>query len=400
MTAQLVITNIKLATASDPNKPYGEIAPAAIAVAKGKIIWIGAAEDAPSAHTLIDGKDGWLTPGLIDCHTHLIFGGNRANEFEWRQQGISYTEISNRGGGIMSTVQATRLATDKDLLQSAQKRLDALMAEGVTSLEIKSGYGLSLEQELRMLRLARQLENQNPVKIATTLLAAHALPPEFTSKDFYIDHIVNAILPAAVAENLVDAVDVFCEGVGFSVAQCERVFKAATALGLRVKGHVEQLSNLHGSALVAKYQGLSVDHIEYLSDQDIALLKAANTVAVLLPAAYFFLKETQQPPIHALRKAGVAMAVATDCNPGTAPQASLLTAMNQACVLFGLTPEESFYGVTRHAASALNLSNKGQLAVGFDADLLLWDIESPAELSYGINLVKPIKRWVAGELQA
>ncbi|BFM11928.1 imidazolonepropionase [Simiduia litorea] len=399
MTAQLVITNIRLATACQYSKPYGQTLGSAIAVDQGKVTWIGQAEDAPQAKITIDGNNGWLTPGLIDCHTHLIFGGNRANEFEWRQQGVSYSEISNRGGGIMSTVQATRLATDASLLHAAQKRLDALMAEGVTSLEIKSGYGLSLEQELRMLRLARQLQNQNPVTITTTLLAAHALPPEFASKDLYIDHIVNDILPGAAAENLVDAVDVFCEGVGFSVAQCENVFKAATSLGLRVKGHVEQLSNLHGSALVAKYQGLSVDHIEYLSNQDIPLIKAANTVAVLLPAAFFFLKETQCPPIQALRDAGVAMAVATDCNPGTAPQASLLTAMNQACVLFGLTPEESFTGVTRHAAAALNLPSKGQLAVGFDADLLLWNIESPAELSYGINLVKPEKRWIAGELQ-
>ena len=399
MTSQLVIKNIQLATASENKMPYGQINNAAIAIDQGKVVWLGQASNAPAGEVEVDGQGRWLTPGLIDCHTHLIFGGNRANEFEWRQQGISYSEISNRGGGIMSTVNATRAASDEKLLADAQQRLNSLIEEGVTSIEIKSGYGLSLEQELRLLRLARELQRSNNREVATTLLAAHALPPEFTSKDEYIAHIVNDILPAAANEGLVDAVDVFCEGVGFSIAQCERVFTKATTLGLPIKGHVEQLSNLHGSALVAKYKGLSVDHVEYLTVQDIQLLKDANTVAVLLPAAFFFLKETQQPPIQALRDAGVAMAVATDCNPGTAPQASLLAAMNQACVLFGLTPEESFYGVTRHAAAALGLKNKGQLGVGFDADMLLWDIESPAELSYGINLVKPCKRCIGGELQ-
>lgn len=399
MTVDLVITNVNLATAVANGQPYGGQLNRALAVHNGKIHWLGTPGDAPTAATVFDAKGAWLTPGLIDCHTHLIFGGNRAHEFEWRQQGVSYTEIANRGGGIKSTVTATRDASDETLLAGAQKRLAALMAEGVTSVEIKSGYGLTLEHELRMLRLARELEQHNPVTVRTTLLAAHALPPEFSNKDDYIEHIVQAILPAAADAGLADAVDVFCEGVGFSPAQCERVFEAAAARDLAVKGHVEQLSNLHGSALVAAYKGLSVDHIEYLEAADIPRLKDAGTTAVLLPAAYFFLRETQQPPIDALRAAGVPMAVATDCNPGTAPQASLLTAMSQACVLFGLTPEESFYGVTRHAAAALGLAHKGQLAEGMDADLLLWHIDSPAELSYGINLIKPTQRWVAGVAQ-
>ncbi|UTA46481.1 imidazolonepropionase [Simiduia sp. 21SJ11W-1] len=399
MTVDLVITNVNLATATENGQPYGAIEDAALAVHKGKIHWLGPKAQAPTATLLLDAKNAWLTPGLIDCHTHLIFGGNRAHEFEWRQQGVSYTEIANRGGGIKSTVTATRAASDEALLAAAQTRLDALMAEGVTSIEIKSGYGLSLEQELRLLRLARELAQANGVTLCTTLLAAHALPPEFHCKDAYIDHIVADILPAAAHAGLADAVDVFCEGVGFTPAQCERVFAAAKALGLPVKGHVEQLSNLHGSALVAAFDGLSVDHIEYLVEADIARLKTAGTTAVLLPAAFYFLRETQRPPIQALREAGVPMAVATDCNPGTAPQASLLTAMNQACVLFGLTPEESFLGATTHAARALGLSQKGTLAPGQDADLLLWHIQSPAELSYGINLVKPARRWVAGAEQ-
>lgn len=400
MDSTYLIHHVHLATATDNGQPYGAMTDAALVINNGKIQWIGAAKEAPACRNVIDGQGAWLTPGLIDCHTHLIFGGHRAHEFEWRQQGISYTEISQRGGGIMSTVRATRDASDATLLQAAQARLSALMAEGVTSVEIKSGYGLTAEQEIRLLRLARQLGQSNPVTVQTTLLAAHALPPEFDDKDDYITHIVDQILPRVAAENLADAVDVFCEGVGFSPAQCEKVFQQATALGLPIKGHVEQLSNLHGSALVARYRGLSVDHIEYLCEDDIPAIKASGTVAVLLPAAFYFLRETHKPPIQALRDAGIPMAVATDCNPGTAPLASLLTAMNQACVLFGLTPEESFLGATTHAARALGLAQKGRIEVGCDADLLLWNVDSPAQLSYGINLIKPAQRWIGGALQS
>ncbi|AFU97975.1 imidazolonepropionase [Simiduia agarivorans] len=392
VSADLVITHARLAApGAEAQAPLQ-----ALAVSAGKISWVGAIDAAPSARQTLDARGQWLTPGLIDCHTHLIFGGNRAQEFAWRQQGVSYQTIAERGGGIRSTVTATRNASDAALLESAGRRLQTLIDEGVCTVEIKSGYGLTLEQELRMLRLARQLGRDYPVNIHTTLLAAHALPPEFSDKDAYIDHIVQQILPAAVDEGLADAVDVFCEGVGFSPAQCERVFSAACALGLPVKGHVEQLSDLKGARLVAQYQGLSVDHIEYLQAEDVAALKPSGTVAVLLPAAFYFLRETQLPPIAALREHAIPMAVATDCNPGTAPQASLLTAMNQACILFGLTPDEALAGVTTHAAKALGLHTTGELRVGHDADLLLWDIGSPAEISYGINLVKPVRRWLAG----
>lgn len=387
-----LITHIRLAVpGADQQAPLQ-----AVAITDGTIRWMGSVPDAPEAKITVSGNGQWLSAGLIDCHTHLIFGGNRAQEFAWRQQGVSYQTIAERGGGIRSTVSATRQASDADLLASAGRRLQALIDEGVCTLEIKSGYGLTLDQELRMLRLARRLAQDFPVNIRTTLLAAHALPPEFSDKDAYIDHVVNQILPAAAAENLADAVDVFCEGVGFSPAQCERVFSAAQALGLPVKGHVEQLSDLKGAQLVARFAGLSVDHIEYLQPEDVQVLKQSGTVAVLLPAAFYFLRETQLPPIAALREHGVPMAVATDCNPGTAPQASLLTAMNQACILLGLTPDEALAGTTVNAAKALGLDNTGMLRVGANADLLLWDIATPAEISYGINLVKPSRRWLAG----
>lgn len=386
-----LIENVHLITL-DPEQPaaYGLLENAWLAIDQGKIHSLGQGA-APEAELTVDGQGQFISPALIDCHNHLIWGGNRAQEFEWRLQGRSYQEIAQAGGGIASTVMATRAATDEELYQGAAQRLQTLLEEGVTTVEVKSGYGLSLEQELRMLRIAKQLSTEFPVHISTTLLAAHALPPEFKDNaDAYIDLVCREIIPAAAAEKLADAVDVFCEGVGFSPAQCRRVFEAAKDHGLAIKGHVEQLSDLGGAKLVAEFDGCSVDHIEYLQAGDVAHLKESNTVAVLLPGAFYSLKETQLPPIAALRDANVAMAVATDLNPGTSPLASLRLAMNQACVLFGLTPEESLRGVTQHAAQALGLSaHKGLLKVGLDADLLMWNIGHPSELSYGFNLVKP-----------
>ncbi|OUS21697.1 imidazolonepropionase ['Osedax' symbiont bacterium Rs2_46_30_T18] len=400
----LLISNINLASMSDATAghslaDYGSMTHTSIGIKEGKIHRLyPPGSTLPTATTHIDGNGGWLTPGLIDCHSHLVWGGNRAREFEWRLQGISYEEISRRGGGIASTVKATRDASDNELKAAAQQRLTTLMAEGVTCLEIKSGYGLSLEHEARLLRIARELGNENPLTVQTTLLAAHALPPEFSDKDSYIDEICENIIPKIAALKLADAVDVFCEGIGFSTAQCQRVFDVAKEHALAIKGHVEQLSDLKGALLVANNAGLSADHIEYLQAEDVPALKGAGTVAVLLPGAFYALKEQQLPPIAALREHRVPMAVATDLNPGTSPQASLRLAMNQACVLFGLTPQESLAGVTRDAAKALGLGHcKGQLAVGFDADMVLWDIGHPSELSYGVNLCQPREVFYLGQ---
>ena len=400
----LLISNVNLASISEtadgqPMADYGTMSNTSIGIKAGKIhSFYPAATTLPTATSHIDGNGGWLTPGLIDCHSHLVWGGNRAREFEWRLQGVSYQEISRRGGGIASTVKATRAAGDEVLKVAAQQRLSSLMAEGVTCVEIKSGYGLSLQHEARLLRIARELGEENAVAVQTTLLAAHALPPEFSDKDSYIDEICNNIIPKIAALKLADAVDVFCEGIGFSTAQCQRVFDVAKKHNLAIKGHVEQLSDLKGALLVAENAGLSADHIEYLQAEDVPALKSAGTVAVLLPGAFYALKEQQLPPITALREHAVPMAVATDLNPGTSPQASLRLAMNQACVLFGLTPQESLAGVTREAAKALGLGHcKGQLAVGFDADLVLWDIDHPSELSYGVNLCSPKEVFYLGQ---
>lgn len=336
---------------------------------------------------IVDCKGAWITPGLIDCHTHLVYGGNRAAEWEKRLTGVPYQQIAAEGGGIMSTVNATRQLLAADLAAQSLPRLQALMGEGVTTVEIKSGYGLTLTDELKQLRVAQQLGRDWPVEVSTTLLAAHALPPEYAGcSDDYITEIIEHILPAAAREHLAEAVDVFCEGVGFSPPQARRVFTAARQHGLKIKGHVEQLSNLHGAALVAEFNGLSADHIEHLDDAGIAAMQAAQTVAVLLPGAFYFLRETQKPPVAALRAAGVPMAVSSDLNPGTSPFASLRLAMNQACVLFDLTPEEALAGATRHAARALGRQNShGQLAAGFIADFLVWDIDHPAEIIYSLG---------------
>jgi len=400
MKVDLIINNVQLATMDQSiGEPYGAIFNAQVGIRDGQIIWAGSSQ-APGgeADEVIDGQGGWLTPGLIDCHTHLVYGGNRATEWEARLEGVSYEEIARRGGGIVSTVLATRSASFDELLALAQGRLEILMAEGVTCVEIKSGYGLETQTERKMLEVAQALGENNPVSVSRTFLGAHALPPEFQGRDDdYIAHIVNEMLPTLASENLIDAVDVFCEGIGFSRDQTERVFECAKALGLRVKGHVEQLSNLSGAALVAEYDGLSVDHLEYLAAEDIGVLKDHGVTAVLLPGAYYFLGETQKPPIRELRQADIPLAIATDLNPGSSPVCSLLFIMNMACVQFALTPEEALRGVTGNAAMALGLQDsKGLIRPGMDADLVLWHIDHPAELSYGVNMSKPAQVWVGG----
>lgn len=384
----------------DTVAPYCAINDGIIACRGDRIIWVGAKSQSPTFDTnnIIDGNNGWLTPGLIDCHTHLVYGGNRAKDFELRLQGKTYAEIARQGGGINRTVTATRAASNDELITSGRARLAQLSREGVTTVEIKSGYGLDLDTELRMLLVARRLSTQLPVTVFTTYLGAHALPPEYQNRpDDYIGYICQTVLPQVAELQLADAVDVFCENIAFSPEQCRKVFDVAKRLGIPVKGHVEQLSESGGARLVAQFDGLSVDHVEYLRETDIALLEKHGVVAVLLPSAFYFLGETKKPPVDAMRKAGLSMAVASDCNPGSSPSASLRLAMNQACVLFGLTPEEALTGVTRNAARALGVHDrKGQLRVGFDADVLLWDIEHPAELSYSINMTYPHRRWIAG----
>jgi imidazolonepropionase len=324
---------------------------------------------------------------LIDCHTHIVYAGTRSDEFEARLNGAAYEEIARRGGGIVSTVRATRAASEQELYEASLRRVHALLAEGVTTLEIKSGYGLDLENERKMLRVARRIGQELPVTVKTTFLGAHALPMEYAGRaDDFIDSVCNTMMPALAQEGLVDAVDVFCERIGFSSAQTERVFAKARALGLPVKLHAEQLSDQGGAALAARYGGLSADHLEYLSLDGITAMKDAGTVAVLLPGAFYFLRETKLPPLQALREAGVPVALATDCNPGTSPMTSLLLAMNMACTLFRMTPLEALAGVTIHAASALGMADEtGTLEIGKRADLALWAVSSPGEMAYGIG---------------
>jgi imidazolonepropionase len=360
-----------------------------IASKDGCIVYAGSRANAPvfDAADIVECAGRWITPGLVDCHTHLIHAGNRAHEFEMRLAGASYEEIACAGGGILSTMNATRAASVEALVQSALPRLDALIAEGVTTIEIKSGYGLSLDDELKMLRAARQMGKKRDVTVKTSLLAAHALPPEFAGDaDGYIAHICDTIVPAAAKAGLADAVDGFCESIGFSPAQIARVFQAASAHGIPVKLHAEQLSNSQGAALAARHGALSVDHLEYLDDAGIAAMAAAGTSAVLLPGAYYFMRETRPPPIAKLRAAGVPMALATDCNPGTSPLTSLLLAMNMGATLFRLTVEECLAGVTREAARALGILDRvGTLEVGKACDLAIWNIDQPAELVYHIG---------------
>ena len=390
---QTLYINVNLATMTDGGNSYGEITQGALAISEGKIAWLGKEAELPSYDRaqveVIDGKGQWLTPGLIDCHTHLVYGGNRANEFEMRLQGKSYQEIANAGGGIVSTVTATRKASEQELLELALPRLQALHSQGVTTLEVKSGYGLDTLSEIKMLKVAEQLEQALPVTIKKTFLGAHALPTEYKNDaDGYLDIVCDEMLPAVVKQNLADAVDVFCESIGFSLAQTKRVFDAAQSHGLPIKVHAEQLSNLGASELAANYDALSSDHIEFLEEAGIKAMKKSGMTAVLLPGAFYFLRETQLPPIELLRKYDVPMAIATDANPGTSPIHNIHLMLNMACTLFKLTPSESLAGITCFGAKALGLSDtKGQLALGYDADIALWNISQPAELCYqfGVN---------------
>jgi imidazolonepropionase len=383
-TSDALLTNANFATMR-PGTPYGLVANGAVAIRDGRIAWAGPAADCPVRDLPVQDLGGRLvTPGLIDCHTHIVHGGNRAREFELRLKGASYEEIARAGGGIVSTVRATRAASDDTLLAGALAHADALIAEGATVIEVKSGYGLDTDTELRMLRAARRIAEVRPVRIRTSFLGAHAVP-QGTDADTYIDTVCIPTLHAAAAEGLVDAVDGFCEGIAFSPAQIARVFDAARALGLPVKLHAEQLSNLGGAALAASYGALSADHLEYLDEAGVASMAAAGTVAVILPGAFYTLRETQAPPIALLREAGVPMAVATDCNPGSSPMSSLLLLMNMACTLFRLTPEEALAGATRNAARALGLDDCGTIEPGMRADLAVWNVEHPAELAYRIG---------------
>ena len=378
-----ILSNARFVSMCRGDIGYQITEPKNITLRDGKIIAIEPASPV-AGHAHLDCTDKLITPGLIDCHTHLIFAGNRANEFEMRLKGVPYQHIAKQGGGILATVRATRKASEQQLIDLALPRLDGLIRSGVTSVEVKSGYGLTLNDELKMLRAAKALESHRSIRITTTLLAAHALPPEFAHRsDDYIKHICQTIIPAVADEQLASAVDVFCESIGFTLQQTEKVFQAAHGHGLQVKGHTEQLSNLGGSALTAQYGGLSADHVEYLDSHGVQALAESNTVATLLPGAFYFLRETQKPPINQLRAHQVPMAIATDLNPGTSPFADLTMMMNMACTLFQLTPEEALRGVTCNAAKALGFGDsRGQIATGYDADLAIWNIEHPAELSY------------------
>lgn len=372
---------------------YSIIEDAALVTVGSLIEWIGPRSEMPAADyaQVHDLHGAWVTPGLIDCHTHTVFGGNRSGEFEQRLQGVSYADIAAQGGGIASTVRATRAASEDELFESAHKRLRSLLRDGVTTVEIKSGYGLDLASERKLLRVIRRLGDALPVSVRATCLAAHALPPEYKDRaDAYIDHICSEMLPALAAEGLVDAVDAFCEYLAFSPAQVERVFKVARQLGLPVKLHAEQLSSLHGSSLAARYQALSADHLEFMTEDDAIAMAAAGTVAVLLPGAFYFLRETQLPPMEALRKHGVKIAIASDLNPGTSPALSMRLMLNMACTLFRMTPEEALAGATQHAATALGMGDThGSLEVGKVADFVAWQIDRPADLAY----------WLGGELE-
>ena len=372
---------------------YSIIEDAAMVTAGSLIEWIGPRSQAPTADyaQVHDLQGAWVTPGLIDCHTHTVFGGNRSGEFEQRLEGVSYAEIAAKGGGIASTVRATRAASEDELFASAHKRLRSLLRDGVTTVEIKSGYGLDLANERKMLRVARRLGEALPVSVRATCLAAHALPPEYKDRaDDYIEHICSQMLPALAAEGLVDAVDAFCEYLAFSPEQVERVFKVAQQLGLPLKLHAEQLSSLHGSSLAARYHALSADHLEFMTEDDAIAMAAAGTVAVLLPGAFYFLRETQLPPMEALRKHGVKIAIASDLNPGTSPALSVRLMLNMACTLFRMTPEEALAGATQHAATALGMGDThGSLEAGKVADFVAWQIDRPADLAY----------WLGGELE-
>jgi len=383
-----LLTNIRLATMRDA-AGYGIVDDGALGMHDGVIAWVGARRDLPRdvrAANTIDCRARWATPGLVDCHTHLVYAGNRANEFERRLEGVSYAKIAAAGGGIRATVEATRAASPDALAEASAPRLAAMAAQGATTVEIKSGYGLDTDNELKQLRVARLIGAHCDVDVRTTLLAAHAVPPEYAGRaDDYVERVCGETIPAAARECVADAADVFCETIGFTAAQTRRVFEAAHANGLRVKLHADQLSDGDGAALAAEFGALSADHLEYTNEAGVAAMARAGTVAVLLPGAYYALRETRPPPVAALRAHGVPIAISTDCNPGTSPATSLPLMMNMACTLFGMTPSEALAGVTRNAARALDLADRGTLANGMRADVALWDIAEPAELAYRIG---------------
>jgi imidazolonepropionase len=395
-----LLTNLSVATMG-PGAPYGLVADAGLAIEDGHVAWIGPLSALPDAWRRTEAEDlggRLVTPALVDCHTHLVFGGDRAREFELRLEGASYEEVARAGGGIASTVSATRARSEDELIDDAMPRLDALMAEGVRTVEIKSGYGLTVADELKMLRAAKRLAAMRGLRLRTSYLAAHAVPREYDGRaGAYLEEVVLPGMEVAHAEGLIDAVDAFCEGIAFSVAETRRVFEHATRLGLPVKLHAEQLSDLGGAKLAASFGALSADHLEYLGADGVAALARSGTVAVLLPGAFYTLREPQAPPVAALREAGVPIAIATDCNPGSSPLTSLLLAMNMACTLFRLTPEEALAGVTRNAAAALGLAGEiGTIAPGMRAELAVWNVDRPAELAYRIGF-NPLERVIAGE---
>ncbi len=391
--ARTLLVNARIATMRGGR--YSTIDDGAMIAEGGVVSWVGPRELAPTlkraGDEVVDAKGALVTPGLIDCHTHLVYAGNRAREFEMRLGGASYEDIARAGGGILSTVKATRAASEAQLARESGSRLDAMLSEGVTTVEIKSGYGLDVENELKCLRVARGLAEGRKVTITTTLLGAHAVPPEFKGRaDDYVSLVCEELIPQAAKAGLADAVDAFCEGIGFSPQQTRRVFDAARTHGLKVKLHADQLSNLHGAALAAEYHAVSADHLEHTDLAGVKRLAAAGTVAVLLPGAFYFLRESKVPPVVALRAEGVPMAIATDCNPGTSPSTSILNTMNMACTLFRLTPEEALAGVTMHAARALGLQDRGALEPGKRADFVVWDATDPAELAWTIAGRKPL----------
>lgn len=395
----MLLTRATLAT-MEAGQPYGLIEQGALAIEGEMIRWVGTAADLPADlrdQETLDLEGRLVTPALIDCHTHIVHGGNRAAEFEQRLLGVSYEEIARAGGGIVSTVAATRQASVQDLVATALSRVDALLAEGVSTIEVKSGYGLDGESELNMLRAARRIAEMRPVRIKTSFLGAHAVPADYRGRaDAYIDEVCLPVLEAACDQGLVDAVDGFCEGIAFTPEQIERVFQKAVSLGLSVKLHAEQLSHLGGARLAARYEALSADHLEYAGEDDAKAMAEAGTVAVLLPGAFYTLRETNHPPVAAFREQGVPMALATDCNPGSSPLTSLLLAMNMASTLFRMTPEEALLGVTRHAARALGLTDTGVIRTGLRADLAIWDVAHPAELAYRIGFNPLYRRLFAG----
>ena len=386
MLRQKIYINANIATMTSGEVPYGLIKKGMLAVENGLIVWCGTTDQMPSRLSSWEQQElegRLITPALIDCHTHIVHGGNRANEFEMRLEGASYEEVAKAGGGIISTVNATRKTSENDLVEKALHFIDALISEGVSTIEIKSGYGLDIETELKMLRAARAIGEKREIRILTSFLGAHAIAPEYRGRgDAYIDEICIPTLEAAHAAGLVDAVDGFCEGIAFTPQQIERVFVKAKSLKLPVKLHAEQLSNLGGAVLAAKYRALSADHLEYLDEDGVAAMAASGTIATLLPGAFYTLREARIPPVALLRKHNVPIALATDCNPGSSPLSSILLAMNMACTLFSMTPQEALAGVTSNAAHALGLNDTGVIKVGNRADLAIWDIEHPGELSY------------------